>query len=216
MTLVLSVQALFGDGGVTVMGANILNMGVIGGFLGYYTFIALSRLSVKRSIAMFSCAWVSMLFPAIALAFELWLAGTFPLKEGVLLMGMFQGAAGIGEGMITVVVFNAIARARPDMIEEEAYRKVSTARIAIVGGIAFLGLALAAPFLASSNPDGLEQTASVLVKKEISNAITLLFSDYAINGMGKAGEVAAIFLGFAVILIIWICAYRILRIDKGR
>src|SRR5659263_637035 len=102
---------LFGDGGITVMGANILNMGIIGGFMGYYTFIGLSKLSVKRHLAMFAGAWLSMLLPAIALSFELWLAGTFPLKQGVLLMGTFQGIAGIGEGLITVIVFGALIRA---------------------------------------------------------------------------------------------------------
>jgi len=43
-----------------------------------------------------------------------------------------------------------------------------------------LGLAVAAPFLASNNPDGLEQTASLVLKNEIGSRITLLFSDYAI------------------------------------
>jgi hypothetical protein len=37
--------------------------------------------------------------------------------------------------------------------------------------------AIAAPFLASSNPDGLEQTTSLLVRNNIESTITLLFSD---------------------------------------
>jgi cobalt/nickel transport system permease protein len=211
MTLVLAVQSLFGDGGITAMGANILNMGIIGGFLGYYGFIALSKLSVKRSIAIFLGAWVGMILPAIALAFELWFAGTFPLKQGVLLMGMFQGVAGIGEGIITVIVFGAIIKARPDIVAEDAHRKVSTLKVAAAGMVVFSGLAIAAPFLASSNPDGLEQTASLVVKNEISSAITLVFSDYSIPGMGKAGEMAAILIGFAVILIIWAGVSKILK-----
>jgi len=44
LTLVLIVQGvLFGDGGITVMGANIINMGVIGGFVGYYSYKGLRR-----------------------------------------------------------------------------------------------------------------------------------------------------------------------------
>lgn len=217
MTLVLAVQSLFGDGGITAMGANIMNMGIIGGFLGYYSFIGLSKLSVKREIALFAGAWLSMILPAIALAFELWLAGTFPLKQGVLLMGAFQGVAGIGEGLITVIVFGAIIKARPDIVAEDAHTRVSTVKVAAAGAVAFLGLAAAAPFLASSNPDGLEQTARLVVKNKISSAITLLFSDYAIPGMGKGGEMAAILIGFAAILIIWIGASRILKTaDKRR
>jgi cobalt/nickel transport system permease protein len=214
MTLVLAVQSLFGDGGVTAMGANIMNMGIIGGFIGYYSFIALSKLSVKRQAALFAGAWISMILPAIALAFELWFAGTFPLKQGVLLMGLFQGAAGIGEGVITVIVFGAIIKARPDIVAEDAHKKVSTAKVAAAGIVAVLGLALAAPFLASSNPDGLQQTASMVVKSEINNAlspITPLFPDYSIPGMGRTGDVAAVLIGFAVILMLWLGVSKILK-----
>ncbi|MCX9009768.1 MAG: cobalt transporter CbiM [Candidatus Methanoperedens sp.] len=214
MTLVLAIQALFGDGGVTVMGANIMNMGIIGGFSGYYAFAALSKLSVKRQFALFAGAWISMILPAIALAFELWFAGTFPLKQGVLLMGIFQGAAGIGEGIITVIVYGAIAKARPDIVAEDAHRKVSTVKVAAFGAVAFAGLALAAPFLASGNPDGLQQTASVVIINGISSVvspITPLFPDYSIPGMGTAGKMAAIIIGFAAILMIWLGVAKLLK-----
>ncbi len=211
ITLVLAVQSLFGDGGITVMGANILNMGVIGGFLGYYSFIGLCKLRVRQPAALFAAAWVSMVVPAIALAFELWLAGTFPLKQGVLLMGIFQGAAGIGEGLITSIVFGAIIRVRPDIVAGDAYRKVSSVKVAAVGIIAVAGLAAAAPFLASSNPDGLQQAASMVVKDKIYSTITPLFSSYAIPGMGKIGEMAAILIGMAAILIIWLGAAKLMK-----
>ncbi len=215
MTLVLGVQSiLFGDGGFTVMGANIMNMGIIGGFVGYYSFIGLSKLSLKRPIALFVGAWASMVLPAIALAFELWLAGTFPLKQGVLLMGIFQGVAGIGEGLITVIVFSAIARAKPEIIAEDAHKKVSATKVAVFGIIALAGLAIAAPFLASSDPDGLGRTASIVVKEEISGAISPvkpLFPGYTITGMGKVGEVTAILIGLAAILLLWFGIAKLLR-----
>jgi hypothetical protein len=209
--MVLAVQSLFGDGGITVMGANILNMGVIGGFMGYYSFIGLSKLKLKHPLAMFTGAWVSMILPAIALSFELWLAGTFPLKQGVLLMGIFQGIAGIGEGFITVIVFGAIIKARPDIVDQESYKKESTAKVATVGIIALLGLAIAAPFLRSSNPDGLEQTASIVIKEKLVTSIPTLFSDYAIPGMDKTGEVAAILIGFCAILILWFGITKVIK-----
>ncbi|MCZ7393863.1 MAG: cobalt transporter CbiM [Candidatus Methanoperedens sp.] len=214
MTLVLAVQSLFGDGGVTAMGANIMNMGIIGGFLGYYSFIGLSKLSVKRPVALFAGGWLSMILPAIALAFELWFAGTFPLKKGMLLMGTFQGVAGIGEGIITVIVFGAITRARPDIVAEDAHRKVSTIKVAAAGIVAVLGLALAAPFLASSNPDGLQQTASIVIKNGINSMIapiTPLFPNYSIPGMGLEGRVAAVVIGFTAIILLWLGAAKLLK-----
>ena len=214
MTLVLAVQSLFGDGGVTAMGANIMNMGIIGGFLGYYSFIGLSKLSVKRPVALFAGGWLSMILPAIALAFELWFAGTFPLKKGMLLMGTFQGVAGIGEGIITVIVFGAITRARPDIVAEDAHRKVSTIKVAAAGIVAVLGLALAAPFLASSNLDGLQQTASIVIKNGINSMIapiTPLFPNYSIPGMGLEGRVAAVVIGFTAIILLWLGAAKLLK-----
>ena len=211
MALVLAIQSLFGDGGVTVMGANILNMGIIGGFIGYYSFIGLSKLSVRRPVALFAAGWVSMIMPALALAFELWIAGTFPLKQGVILMGIFQGVAGVGEGLITVIVFGAIIRARPDIVADNAHNKISTAKVAAVVVIALSGLAVAAPFLASSNPDGLQQTASLVIKNKIGSTITPLFSGYAIPGMGKTGEVAAILIGFAAIILIWFAIAKLVK-----
>ncbi|NVM03601.1 MAG: energy-coupling factor ABC transporter permease, partial [Candidatus Helarchaeota archaeon] len=35
MTLVLLIQAFMGDGGITAIGVNIFNMGVVGGIFGY-------------------------------------------------------------------------------------------------------------------------------------------------------------------------------------
>ncbi len=219
MTLVLGVQSLFGDGGVTAMGANIMNMGIIGGFLGYYSFIGFSKLSVKRPVALFASGWLSMIFPAIALAFEMWFAGTFPLRKGVLLMGTFQGVAGIGEGIITVIVFGAIIKARPDIVAEDAHSKVSIIKVAAAGFVAMLGLALAAPFLASRNPDALQQTARLVITNKISGVIapiTPLFPNYSIPGLGMEGRVAAVVIGFAAIILLWLAASKILKTDKRR
>jgi cobalt/nickel transport system permease protein len=215
ITMVLAVQSLFGDGGITVMGANILNMGIIGGFMGYYLFIGLSKLKLNRDVAMFASAWISMILPAIALVFELWIAGTFlSPKQGVLLMGFFQGIAGLGEGLITVVVFGAIIKARPDIVNENILKKESTVKVAVVGIVALLGLAIAAPFIASSDPDGLQQTASILVKDELIKMvapITPLFPNYSIPGMGDTGKVAAILIGFCAILILWFGITKVIK-----
>lgn len=214
ITMVLAIQSLFGDGGITVMGANILNMGILGGFLGYYSFVGLSKLKLNRDICMFAGAWISMILPAVALAFELWLAGTFPLKQGVLLMGIFQGIAGLGEGIITVIVFGAILKARPDIVNENILNKESTAKVALIGIAAIFGLGLAAPFLASSDPDGLQKTASILVNDELnklSAPIAPLFTDYSIPGMGNTGKMAAILIGSCALLIIWFVITKVIK-----
>ncbi|HMA04789.1 MAG TPA: cobalt transporter CbiM [Methanomicrobiales archaeon] len=121
LTLVLLVQGfLFNDGGITVMGANILNMGVIGGFVGFYSFRGIRAALGSLDVAAFSAAWLACLVPAFAAAVELYLAGTFPLEGGLLAMGLYHALIGILEGAITVAAIRLIATARPDILGTEA------------------------------------------------------------------------------------------------
>ena len=93
-TIVLLVQALYGDGGITALGANILNMGIIGGFVGLYSFKGLRKIFGKivsqdyaKIASIFLASWLSIFITAIAVALELWWAGKFPLELGLILMG---------------------------------------------------------------------------------------------------------------------------------
>jgi cobalt/nickel transport system permease protein len=118
LTLVLIVQAvLFGDGGITTLGANIINMGVIGGFVGFYTFKGLMAATKNVDIAAFAAAWLACLIPALACAVEMYFAGTFPLTEGLLAMGLYHALIGIIEGFVTVVAIHLIVAARPDIVD---------------------------------------------------------------------------------------------------
>ncbi len=116
LTLVLIVQGvLFGDGGITTMGANILNMGVIGGFVGFYSFQGLMKATKSMPVSAFIAAWLACLIPALACAVEMFLAGTFPLVPGLAAMGLYHAAIGIIEGVITVVAIKLIISAKPDL-----------------------------------------------------------------------------------------------------
>jgi cobalt/nickel transport system permease protein len=118
LSLVLIVQGvLFGDGGLTVMGANIINMGVIGGFVGFYSYQALHGLSKNMHVSAFGAAWLACFVPALAAAVELWLAGTFPLGPGLISMGLYHALIGVIEGGITAGVLALIAASRPDILD---------------------------------------------------------------------------------------------------
>jgi len=118
LTLVLIVQGVvFGDGGITTMGANILNMGVIGGFIGFYSFRGLMGITKNLNISAFVAAWLACLIPALAAAFEMFFAGTFPLNEGLIAMGVYHALIGIIEGLVTCVVLHLILAARPDIVD---------------------------------------------------------------------------------------------------
>ena len=115
-TLVLLVQGLFfGDGGITALGANVLNMGIIGGFVGLYTFKAL-RKPIGKYPAIGIAAWLAIFLAAEAVAIEMWLAGTFPLGAGLFMMGLYHAFIGIIEAVLTVVVIMALEKLRPDLL----------------------------------------------------------------------------------------------------
>ena len=119
LSLVLIVQGvLFGDGGLTVMGANIINMGVIGGFVGYYSYQGLHGLTKNMHVSSFGAAWLACVIPALCAAVELWLAGTFPLAPGMISMGLYHALIGLIEGGITAVVLALIATSRPDILDK--------------------------------------------------------------------------------------------------
>lgn len=124
LSIVLILQGLiFGDGGMTALGANIFNMGVIGGFVGYYTFKATRGLGEIPSI--YIAGWASIFIAAVACAFEMAIAGTFPLGLGLEFMGLYHAVIGLIEGLITVVVILGIEKVRPDLFSFKNWGKNS-------------------------------------------------------------------------------------------
>lgn len=121
-TIVLLIQALiFGDGGITVLGANVLNMGIIGGCVGLYTFKGLRKIIGKYPAIGFA-AWLATVVSAIAAAVELAIAGTFPLELGIYSMVLYHVFIGIIEAILTVIVIKALETFRPDLLP---WRKIN-------------------------------------------------------------------------------------------
>jgi cobalt/nickel transport system permease protein len=121
MSVVFIVQAfLFQDGGITVMGANILNMGLIGTFAGYYLYQGI-RYSLGRDklggmvIGSGIAAWTSVVAAATLCALQLDASGTVPLKVALPAMVGWHILIGIGESIITVTTTSFIWRTRPDL-----------------------------------------------------------------------------------------------------
>lgn len=154
VTLVLAVQALgFADGGIAALGANVLNMAVIGSLLtgfvmaraGVAPVVEGVRSSPRMLALTTGCAWLSVMAAALATSLELALSGAAPLGEVTGAMVEAHAAIGVGEALISVA---AVALA---LLEPAAFLAAALA----------LSVALAvavAPF-ASAQPDGLERVA---------------------------------------------------------
>ena len=82
----------------------------------------------------------------------------------------------------------------------------------VVGGlIVCLVIAFMSPFIASSDPDGLEKSAENMNVGETEPAIQSPFPDYTIDGLDKVGEIAALAMGIIVTLIIAYLVALLLR-----
>jgi cobalt/nickel transport system permease protein len=122
MTIVLLVQCLgFADGGLTAIGSNIFNMGVIGALGGYSIFSLLYSLFQKSRkgflIALSISSWFSIVLGSAAAAVELAVSGTSPLQITLPAMAGIHAIIGIGEAIITTTAVSLILKTRPDLVK---------------------------------------------------------------------------------------------------
>ncbi|HEX7343204.1 MAG TPA: energy-coupling factor ABC transporter permease [bacterium] len=125
MSMVLIVQCLiFQDGGLTALGANIFNMGLIGsagGFYIYYIFRLLLWGDRTRPVAYALAAWCSLMLSAAFCAAELAVSGTVELGVGLPSMLSVHAVIGIGEAAITTTALMAVWRVRPEIMLMRKY-----------------------------------------------------------------------------------------------
>ena len=160
MTAVIAVQGLlFQDGGLLVMGANILNMGILTAAIGYglYRGTFGSSRSVKLVVAGIA-AWLSVIAGALGTSLQLWLSGTSNLQTVVLAMLGIHSIIGIGEALITVAALAFIFQTRPDLLDEKSASTQAGRGWVFAGVLISLIVVLLSP-LASVNPDGLNRVA---------------------------------------------------------
>jgi len=120
MTAVLVVQALlFQDGGITALGANVLNLGILPCLLGFVLFRLLRRLlpgSRGTLIGAFLTAWLLAVLGAGLAAVQLALSGTVPLGLALPAIAGIHALIGIGEGLITAAALAFLLRVRRDLV----------------------------------------------------------------------------------------------------
>src|SRR3990172_1399208 len=164
MTAVLVVQGLlFQDGGLVVMGWNVVNMGVVAAFSGCLTYTLARRLAGESRVAIlaasFAAGWISVVIASLAAAIELAASGTSPLTLAVAAMGSVHALIGIGEGIITAAAVGLLLVSRPELLKAGATAPGGrTATLVLVGLAVGLLVAAFSP-LAFPSPDGLEAVA---------------------------------------------------------
>jgi cobalt/nickel transport system permease protein len=117
MTAILVVQALvFQDGGITALGANVLNMAVAGVWLGYLPARLLGGEGAQRRAGVFVGGWLSVFGAALLATIELSLSHAAPDRLLFPSMLGIHAVTGVVEGAITVAALESIARLSPKFV----------------------------------------------------------------------------------------------------
>ncbi len=124
--VVLLFQALLlAHGGLTTLGANIFSMAIVGPFAAWAVFRLVRALGGSLAIGVFCAASLADLLTYVTTSVQL--AWAFPDPAGgfiasfVKFAGIFavtQIPLAISEGLLTVLIFNALARFNPKELRE--------------------------------------------------------------------------------------------------
>ena len=221
MTAVVGLQALlFQDGGLVVLGINLLNMSimsVLAGYGAYWVFRKLGTSFKHLMIGGFIAAWVSVVIAAASTALMLGMSGTTPLALALPAMTGVHMLIGIGEGLITVFALSFIHAARPALLQAPAksadsHTGMETGATAersfgvrwwVLGYIVAVAVTLLAP-LASGSPDGLERVAedSGFIERA-QGAPYAIIADYVVPGIQNEA-LATILAGIIGVTVVYV------------
>lgn len=126
--LILVIQSLFGDGGITALGANAFNMGIIGGILGFYIVVILIKMfnktslkkEIKVTISTAIGSYLAIIIAALVCGIEIGVASDIPIEVSIPAMVFWHLLIGIGEAIISALIIFYIYKAKPSFITTES------------------------------------------------------------------------------------------------
>ncbi len=189
MAMILFVQAaFFADGGMNALGANVINMGVIGVGLGGVLFSFLKARKFSQTAALALASGISVIVAAFSCSVQVALSGTVGFGAIAKAMLPVHVLIGVGEGILTVVLWRVLSALLTVKDETKIFLRL---------GLCSLLAVVCAPW-ASRLPDGLESAALKL-------NVTFSSPDVIFNSLGDYQAL----IGIAVIWsLTWIMAKR--------
>ncbi|MFA5181928.1 MAG: energy-coupling factor ABC transporter permease [Syntrophales bacterium] len=150
MGLVITVQTLvFGDGGITALGANLFNMAIIGAG----TYGVITKYFKPGLVTTGAAAWISVVAASFACGLGLVLSDAGGCLAPLLAMVAIHSLTGVGEAVITLGILKVLA-----WEDRSPAPSVGMGRGYVISLFLVIGGMLLAPF-ASPLPDGLEWVA---------------------------------------------------------
>jgi len=227
VAMVLSLQSLLAaDGGVVTLGANIINMGVVTVWGGYWMLQQSRRLfavdtAVGRSASASLAAAVSVVAAATVCALQLSLSGAGSAAVALAEVVPVHLRIGLAEAIVSGALVALAAVAIPGMLYGGELRDVAASGRSRLGRgpAVVLALALAltlfvAPW-ASAEPDGLEAALASLIPGQVAPPVVIApLADYQVPGVTHAAfstALAGALGALAVYVAVW-TAGRALRL----
>lgn len=208
MTLVLAVQALvFGDGGILVLGANVVNMALVGVAAGALLRKVLERRPEiglwQRGLLYGATGWLSVMLAALAVCLELTASGGVAFGTVSAAMLGVHALIGLGEGLITAAAVLLLA--------PRSARDVLGRRAVLLPLSAASGIALLLSPLASGLPDGLEKVAERLHLLPVDGlAGWAPLADYQVSAIGHQALATGV-AGLCGVLLTFALAWLVVR-----
>ena len=122
LAVVVIVQALFADGGLTALGLNLVNIAFAPSLLGYLVFLIIRSVAPRSRSGFVAAAAVaagtSVVLSAAAFVVEFSIGGSAALSLGTVATAMFPVHAliGVGEAVVTASALGVVLRVRPDLV----------------------------------------------------------------------------------------------------
>jgi cobalamin biosynthesis protein CbiM len=123
VTVVLIVQALlFADGGLSALGLNVVNMALVGAYVGYGIFVLARRLLGRSAASVTTAAGIAAftapVLAAVVFILEYAIGGDDAVSIGAVAGSMIgvHVLIGVGEGLITAMAVGAVMATRPDLV----------------------------------------------------------------------------------------------------
>ena len=205
MCLVVILQSLiFQDGGLLALGANILNMGIIGTTSAYFVYKFVNKLGnnyIINNLSIFLASLFSVVLVAIAVSIELAISNTVSLKTTLPLMTGFHIIVGFIEGIITVSAMSLIKKIKPTILATN--KGVKNTVVYIIAIISII-IILFAPF-ASISPDTLEKVSMVKGFNRLALAnyqLPFIKGNFSTIIFGLIGVVAVSFIAYGSFLVL--------------
>ncbi len=114
-TFVTIIQALLiHEGGVSVIGINLLNLAIIAPIAAYSIYHLLS--SINKQAALFISGFGTISLLGLIASIEYAIAGAFPISFGLTVITPIEVLVGVLEGFVTLFVMNTLVKLKPELV----------------------------------------------------------------------------------------------------